>query len=115
VRPGLGRKGGDGILAQDLDGNGKPDLLLAGNFDGVQPSIGRMSASYGLVLRGDGKGQFTAVRATPSGFVVHGQARDIQRVRTRRGDLYVVTRNNDRALVFRGTHQPRRSTTVASH
>ena len=104
-----------GILAQDLDGNGKPDLLLAGNFDGVQPSIGRMSASYGLVLRGDGKGQFTAVRATPSGFVVHGQARDIQRVRTRRGDLYVVTRNNDRALVFRGTHQPRRSTTVASH
>jgi hypothetical protein len=104
-----------GILAQDLDGNGKPDLLLAGNFDGVQPSIGRMSASYGLVLRGDGKGQFTPVRATQSGFLVHGQARDIQRVRTRRGDLYVVTRNNDRALVFRATHPARRSTTVASH
>ena len=104
-----------GILAHDLDRNGKPDLLLAGNFDGVQPSIGRMSASYGLVLRGDGKGNFTPVRATQSGFLVHGQARDIQRVRTRRGDLYVVTRNNDRALVFRATHPARRSTTVASH
>ena len=104
-----------GILAQDLDGNGKPDLLLAGNFDGVQPSIGRMSASYGLLLRGDGKGNFTPVRATQSGFLVHGQARDIQRVRTRRGDLYVVTRNNDRALVFRATHPARRSTTVATH
>jgi len=55
------------------------------------------------------------VRATSSGFLVHGQARDIQRVRTRRGDLYVVTRNNDRALVFRATHPARRSTTVASH
>ena len=33
--------------------------------------------------------------------MVPGQARDIQRVKTRRGDLYVVTRNNDRALVFR--------------
>src|SRR5437773_1322653 len=90
-----------GILAQDVDGDGKLDLMLAGNFDGVQPEIGRMSASYGLVLRGDGLGRFTPVPAAQSGFMVPGQARDIQRVKTRRGDLYVVTRNNDRALVFR--------------
>jgi len=90
-----------GILAQDVDGDGKPDLLLAGNFDGVQPEIGRMSASYGLVLRGDGLGRFTPVPAAQSGFMVPGQARDIQRVKTRRGDVYVVARNNDRALVFR--------------
>src|SRR5437867_4546368 len=92
-----------GILAQDVDGDGKPDLLLAGNFDGVQPEIGRMSASYGLVLRGDGTGRFTPVRTAQSGFLVPGQARDIARVRTRRGDLYVVTRNNDRPLLFRAT------------
>jgi len=103
------------ILAQDVDGDGKSDLLLAGNFDGVQPEIGRMSASYGLVLRGDGRGRFTPVPAAQSGFAVAGQARDVQRVRTRRGDLYVVTRNNDRALVFRATPTARRSTTVASH
>jgi enediyne biosynthesis protein E4 len=90
-----------GILAGDVDGDGKTDLLLAGNFDGVQPEIGRMSASYGLLLRGDGAGRFTPVRAARSGFMVPGQARDIQRVRTRRGDLYVVTRNNDRPLIFR--------------
>ena len=91
------------ILARDLDGDGKPDLLLAGNFDGVEPEIGRMSAGYGLVLRGDGRGQFTPLRAPESGFSVPGQARDIQRVRTRRGDLYVVTRNNDRPLIFRAS------------
>src|SRR5213079_1647712 len=96
-----------GILAQDVDGDGKPALLLAGNFDGVQPEIGRMSASYGLVLRGDGKGRFTPVRADQSGFVVPGQARDIQRVRTRHGDLYVVTRNNDRPLMFRASQRSR--------
>src|SRR5207302_10706074 len=44
------------VLARDLDGDGKTDLLLAGNFDGVQPEIGRMSAGYGLVLRGAGRG-----------------------------------------------------------
>lgn len=66
-----------------------------------------MSASYGLMLRGDGSGQFAPVRAAESGFFVPGQARDIQRVRTRRGDLYVVTRNNDRPLMFRASEGKR--------
>jgi len=101
-----------GILAQDFDGDGKTDLLLAGNFDGVKPEIGRMSASYGLLLRGDGQGNVTPVRTTESGFLVPGQARDVARIRTRRGDVYVVTRNNDRPLVFRST-PPRRSLAAA--
>ncbi len=90
-----------GILPGDFDGDGKTDLLLAGNFDGVKPEIGRMAASYGLFLKGDGAGNFAPVRASESGFLVPGQARDIQRIRTRQGELYVVSRNNDRPLVFR--------------
>ena len=90
-----------GIYASDLDGDGKPDLLLAGNFDGVKPEIGAMDAGYGLYLHGDGKGRFTPMREVESGFLVPGQARDIQRVRTRRGNLYIVSRNNDRSLIFR--------------
>jgi enediyne biosynthesis protein E4 len=90
-----------GILPTDVDHDGHTDLMLAGNFDGVEPEIGRMSASYGLLLRGDGTGKFTPERAPESGFRVMGQARDIQRVRTPRGDLFVVTRNNDRPVSFR--------------
>jgi hypothetical protein len=89
-----------GIYAGDLNGDGKADLLLAGNFDGVKPEIGKMDAGYGLYLRGDGKGGFTPMREVESGFLVPGQARDIQRIRTRNGNIYVVTRNNDRPLVF---------------
>jgi hypothetical protein len=92
-----------GILARDVDGDGRSDLLLAGNFDGFRPEIGRAAASYGLVLLGDGRGSFTPMRARESGFFVVGQARDIQRLRTARGDEYVVTRNDDRALAFRPT------------
>ncbi|HVE77837.1 MAG TPA: VCBS repeat-containing protein, partial [Gemmatimonadaceae bacterium] len=92
-----------GVLASDLDGDRDLDLLLAGNFDGVEPEIGRMSAGYGLFLRADGKGNFTPVRTVESGFLVPGQARDIRRLRTRRGAVYVVARNNDRPLVFRST------------
>jgi hypothetical protein len=100
-----------GILTTDLTragGAGKDgakraghDVLLAGNFDGFKPEIGRMSASFGLMLRGDGAGSFTSMRGAESGFLVPGQARDIQRVHTATGDLFIVTRNNDRPLVFR--------------
>ncbi len=90
-----------GLLPTDVDGDGNLDLVLAGNFDGVEPRIGRMSAGYGLVLLGDGKGAFRPVRTVESGFFVPGQARDIQRVATRRGEVYIVARNDDRLLVFR--------------
>ena len=90
-----------GILAGDFDHDGKLDLLLTGNFSGVQPEIGSMMASYGLMLHGDGHGEFTALAEAQSGFVVPGEARDIQRLRSTRGDLYVVARNNDRPLFFR--------------
>jgi len=92
-----------GILPADVDRDGHTDLLLAGNFDGFKPEIGRMAASYGLLLRGDGHGGFTPVRAPQSGFVVPGQSRDIARVRTAAGDAYVVARNDDRPLLFRAT------------
>jgi hypothetical protein len=96
-----------GILATDADRDGHGDLLLAGNFDGFKPEIGRMSASYGLMLRGDGKGGFAPLRALESGFMVPGQTRDVQRVRTANGELIVVARNNDRPLVFRSARPVR--------
>jgi hypothetical protein len=90
-----------GIASGDFDRDGKADLLLAGNFSGFTPEIGGASGSYGTVLRADGKGNFTAIDEPASGFFVPGDARDIALVRTARGAEYVVTRSNDRPLVFR--------------
>jgi hypothetical protein len=90
-----------GILPQDVDGDGVTDLVVGGNLDEVRIDIGAMHASYGLILKGDGRGTFTPLPATKSGFRVPGQTRDIQRVRTRNGTLIIVARNNDRPLVFR--------------
>lgn len=90
-----------GMLVHDLDDDGNLDVLVAGNFDGFKPEIGRASESRGLVLRGDGKGGFTPLSPAASGFVVPGQSRDVQRLHTRRGDLIVVARNNERVLAFR--------------
>lgn len=95
-----------GILAGDFEGKGRTDLMMAGNFDAVKPELGKMSAGYGVYLRGDGKGRFTPVLARETGFLVPGQARDIQRVRARNGIIYVVSRNNDRALIFAKNSAP---------
>jgi hypothetical protein len=89
-----------GIVARDVDHDGHVDLLLGGNFDGFSPEIGRMSSSEGLFLRGMGKGKFTPLLAVESGLRLPGQTRDIQRIRTARGELYVAARNNDRPLLF---------------
>lgn len=90
-----------GILADDLNGDGVQDLLLAGNFDGVKPEIARLSESYGVTLLGSKSGTFTAVPRMASGFFVRGQSRDIVRIRERGGSRVLVARNNDRPLLFR--------------
>ncbi len=97
-----------GILPADVDRDGHIDLLLAGNFDGFKPEIGRMAESYGLLLRGDGRGGYIPVRAPESGFFVPGQSRDIARLRTAAGEIYLVARNNDRPMVFRAAPTPGR-------
>jgi hypothetical protein len=99
-----------GILPGDFDHDGHTDLLLAGNFDGFKPEIGRMAASYGVLLRGDGKGHFMPMPRAQSGFFVPGQTRDIASVRTGHGEVVVVARNNDKPLIFRVN----RSSAIAS-
>jgi hypothetical protein len=89
-------------LADDYDGDGRTDLLLGGNFDGVTPVRGRYDASYGLLLRGDGAGHFASVDLEESGLVLEGQVRDMELVRGPNGGrLIVVARNNDRLQVLR--------------
>ena len=59
-----------------------------------------MAASEGLVLIGNGKGGFDAVRPADSGFRVPGQTRAIARVKGRAASRIVVARNNAAPLVF---------------
>ena len=89
-------------MVQDFDGDGRADILLAGDFDGVTPMLGRYDASYGLLLRGDGTGRFASVDLERSGLAIDGQVRDMKWLRRPRGEqVVVVARNNDRVLVLR--------------
>jgi hypothetical protein len=89
-------------LAGDFDGDRKIDLIVAGNFYGVTPVQGRYDASYGLLLRGDGNGSFTAVDMEQSGLEIDGQARRMALLQRANGErLIVVARNDDRLRIIR--------------
>jgi enediyne biosynthesis protein E4 len=86
----------EAILADDFDGDGFVDLALGGNFYEMTPSIGRFDASFGSILRGDGKGNFKPVNPNETGFVLRGAVRDIKKI----GKYIVVAKNNAAMQVF---------------
>ena len=83
------------------DGDGKKDLLLAGNFYEAKPEVGIYDASYGLLLKGDGSGSFSSVPAVKSGIAVKGEVRSIIDVKTKTGSEKVLfLLNNGRPMVY---------------
>ena len=87
-----------GIYADDMTQNGHADLLLAGNFFGVQPEIGRMGSSWGVLLSGDGTGAFTEVPARERGVQLSGETRHLLPFNhAQHGTVVMAARNNDTA------------------
>ncbi len=89
-----------GIEVRDYDGDGKADILLGGNFYQSKPEVGIYDASYGLLLKGDGKGNFKAVPEQQSGILVKGQVRNITGLKAGKKTITVFAMNNETPKVF---------------
>lgn len=89
----------------DLDQDGHLDVLIGGNLWGASTYQGRYDASYGLVLKGDGRGNFAAKSPAAAGFVLEGEVRDIKALKTIDGELLLVARNNLPLQLFRTKKQ----------
>ena len=61
------------LCVQDLDGDRLADLFLAQNDFSVPGRYSRYDIGQGLLLRGDGTGNFTAVPASENSIVLHGK------------------------------------------
>lgn len=86
------------IETTDVDHDGKLDLILGGNLFSVKPEVGRYDALYGIVLKGDGNGDFKTIPSLESGLRVSGEVRHIRKLKMKDKTFIAIVRNNDSIL-----------------
>lgn len=90
------------IIAEDINGDGILDLVMAGNLYGSEVETTRGDSGIGVVLIGAGDGSFKAVSHHDSGFFAAKDARKITWLPENGGKVIVVN-NNDQMQVFSKT------------
>jgi enediyne biosynthesis protein E4 len=68
------------ITPLDYDGDGQQDLLFCGNINRARLRFGKYDANYGVLLKGDGKGDFKYINQQQSGFQLKGDVRCVLNV-----------------------------------
>ena len=89
-----------GIVTGDFDHDGKQDIILGGNTDHARIKIGKIDAGYGMMLKGDGKGNFEYVPQLKSGLEVKGCIRDIIKTSDKKGEKLIFAINNQAPIIY---------------
>jgi enediyne biosynthesis protein E4 len=88
------------IVPHDVDGDGRLDLVVAGNLYDAEPNTARPDAGNGLWLRGDGRGGFTPVRPAESGLLAPRNVSGMALVGTPAGKTLLVANTGDTLQAF---------------
>jgi hypothetical protein len=90
----------NGILIDDFDGDGKKDILIAGNKFDIEVETTPADASPGVYLKGLGDGNYKSFKPLESGFFVPYNVKDLQMIKTKTGRAILVSSNNDKLRLF---------------
>lgn len=85
------------ILCDDMGSAGNVKIILAGNFYGFKPEIGRLDANRGLVYQYNKNG-FTYLPPAKTGFDLRGQVRSSLAIKNPSGGKYYLFGINDEPL-----------------
>ena len=89
-----------GIVLDDLDRDGKKDILLAGNNTWTRIRFGRYSANHGVLLKGDGKNAFTYLPQPKSGLNLRGNVRTLKPIQSGDNKKVIAGINDDHAIMI---------------
>lgn len=96
-----------GVIAQDFNADGNMDVAICGNFYGPDREQWRYDAGAGLIMLGDGQGDFKPLTIRESGFFAPKEARGIAElpIKNTNGVILIVANNKAAAQVFEKTYQ----------
>ncbi len=89
-----------GIVTTDVNGDGKKDILLTGNNTWTKIRYGRYSANHGIVMLGNGKGDFIYAPQTESGLNIRGNVRCLKLIKTGKSQSIIAGINDGNALLL---------------
>lgn len=87
------------IQSEDVNHDGKPDLIVGGNFTHFIPQLGALDACRGNVLINKGNMQFEVLQARESGYALDGEVKQISPI-TIAGHSYLINLVNNAAPVL---------------
>lgn len=90
----------NGITISDFNNDGNLDAILIGNDYGNEPTYGQYDALSGLVLMGNGSGDFNILQSRESGFLVERDGKGLARLSGKHSDLVIATQNRDSLKIF---------------
>jgi hypothetical protein len=95
----------NGIQCMDVNKDGNMDILLAGNDYSTEVETGRNDAGIGLVLLGNGKGDFKPLPVTNTGFFVPGDVKALENITIQGKRSFIAGKNMDRVQVIQPVDQ----------
>lgn len=89
------------ICIRDVDGDGKKDIIMGGNFDGFTPQYSRLDAGYGNILLNKGNGDFAYLPNKQSGFSVSGDIKQFSLLKVNDDEVMLTMINNQKPRFFK--------------
>src|SRR5258708_38747818 len=84
----------NGMVVDDFDGDGNLDVMMNGNDFGTEESVGRYDALNGLMLKGDGKGNFYPQSILQSGGYIPGNGKALVKLQSNTGNYMLAASQN---------------------
>jgi enediyne biosynthesis protein E4 len=89
-----------GISSGDFNGDGNIDIALNGNEFSMAPTLGRYDALNGLMLQGDGKGNFIPLSLQQAGMYIPGNGKALAQLIVNGKTTIVASQNNGAVKLF---------------
>ncbi len=84
----------NGMVVDDFFEDGNLDILINGNDFGTEVGTGRYDALNGLLLKGDGTGNFSPLSITRSGIYIPGNGKALVRLQGSSGKYLIAASQN---------------------